>query len=79
MIKSEIVYTYICDNCGCNLFDNEDSIGITDISLLMNIADDSNWNTDNSKHYCPDCYSFDDNGNLIVLSKFCNNSESSIV
>lgn len=69
MIKEHKVFTFICDNCKCDLFDNEDSIGITDIDIVSSIADASNWIIDGDKHYCPDCYFFDEDNKIEIKSK----------
>jgi len=66
MIKTVIMYTVICDNCGkdCNK-DNEYSCW-SDVSYTEDVSLEANWHKEDDKHYCPDCYSWDDDDNLVL-------------
>lgn len=57
-----------CDNCKQDY--NEDSTGFcawTDHGLAQESADKDGWHsTEDGKHYCPKCFTIDDNDNLIL-------------
>ena len=62
-----------CDNCGEQWFDDHNGFAaFTDeISMKNNISDDETWYVDrehngDNKHYCPKCFIFDDQDNLII-------------
>ena len=61
MIKEEVIICYdiICDRCGNSLVDESGIIYPDKDSALM-VAEQSEWNMINGKHYCPDCYEFDE-------------------
>jgi len=68
MIKEFKCYTLLCDNCGIDLNEDSDYSGWDDKNYLYDIANESNWNDDNNcdNWYCPDCCSYDDDGELII-------------
>lgn len=59
MIKQVTYYDIICDRCGNSLVDESEIIYPDKDSALM-VAEQSEWNTIDGKHYCPDCYEFDE-------------------
>ena len=67
MIYGITVYAAKCDNCGKELLEDEEYCGYNSKDFLIDLMGDSNWHSEDDKHYCPDCYSFDDNDNLILL------------
>jgi hypothetical protein len=69
MIKEVKMFTMICDNCGKDLCENEEFAAWNDISPLSDIADGSDWNTEKENHYCPDCYFYDENDELVIIKK----------
>lgn len=69
MIKTIEMYTVICDNCGVSVFDGCDYDGFSDENYVEQTAEESNWVNDDEKHYCPSCYTYDDDDNLVVLTK----------
>lgn len=69
MIKEVIMYTVICDNCGkdCNADSEYSCWG--DVSSAHDSAIDSDWTFDEDKedvYYCPECFTYDENDNLII-------------
>lgn len=64
MIKEVKMYTVICDNCGkdCNA-DSEYSCW-SDDTFARDCAMEDDWITEGDKHYCPQCYSYNDNDEL---------------
>lgn len=61
MIRKVTMYEGICDGCGRQFEDDGGNIiawgDSADIEFLMQ---ESGWQEINGKHYCPDCYEFDD-------------------
>ena len=57
MIKEVKMYSVICDRCGRIL---EDGAFWEDKSSAISYALKSKWAEIGDKHYCPDCYEFDD-------------------
>lgn len=55
-----------CDNCGTV---HEDFNGISywsDKEYALTNVEDADWLQNFKNHYCPDCYSFDDDDNLLI-------------
>jgi hypothetical protein len=68
MIIKETFYGVECDACG-KLFEGYEYSFWSDENYALENATDSEWIKDDKKHYCPDCYSYDDNDNLIIKTK----------
>lgn len=67
MIISDTFYAIKCDNCD-KINENYDGISFwSDESVAKEMADD--WINENGKDYCQDCYSYDDEDNLIIKPK----------
>lgn len=66
MIKEVITYDIICDNCGKSLTDNLEWMFV-DLESAMMVAIESDWHIE-KKHYCPDCFSFGDDDELVILN-----------
>lgn len=71
MIYPVTMYAAKCDNCGKEWFDESNCfVAFTDESSMRSVlGDDDHWHTEGDKHYCRDCYSFDDEDNLIIKPK----------
>jgi len=68
MLKEFKCYTLICDNCGIDLNENSEVSCWTDKLVNYDIAEDSNWITEEDKYYCPDCYKYyDDESYKIII------------
>lgn len=70
MYNKETVYSITCDNCQ-DLFIDENDNGqcyweIADEARAE--ADEYGWHHDseNNKHYCPSCHTFNDNDELVI-------------
>ena len=60
MIKPVTMYSVICDRCG-KIYDRDDSIiAWSDEGTAKEQALESEWVEIEDKHYCPDCYEFND-------------------
>lgn len=57
MIKPITMYSVVCDRCGRIL---EDGAVWEDKSSAISYAVNSKWKEIGDKHYCPNCYEFDD-------------------
>lgn len=66
MIKELKMYTVVCDKCGISADDGTEYSCWSDESFAWDVASDSSWIEEQDKHYCPDCYFYDDNDNLII-------------
>ena len=60
MIKPVTMYSVVCDRCGKTFGEDDGSIAWTDICSAREQAMESEWVEIGDKHYCPDCYDFDD-------------------
>lgn len=65
MIKKRQLYVLTCDVCESN----HDIADESKEHLLDNAEIVGEWVFINNKHYCPKCYNFDENDNLIIKSK----------
>jgi hypothetical protein len=68
MIKEVTMYTVICDNCGedCNAsaeFSSwSDGFWAEEMALEIDWIKGEKFDT----HYCPDCYYYDEEDNLVI-------------
>lgn len=67
MIYTEKFYLAKCDNCGQQAEFWDGVIALNDIQNVKDCLAYSDWYVTVGGHvYCPDCYDFDDNDNLII-------------
>ena len=66
MIKSIEMFTVVCDNCGKSADEGTDYAGWNDKEYAKDIAMEANWVNENDKHFCTNCYEYDDDYNLII-------------
>jgi hypothetical protein len=70
-MKQEVeMFTIKCDNCGTLFEDGYNGYSCWgDVNDAWENASESDWiEADFDVHYCPNCYSYDDNDNLIIKS-----------
>lgn len=61
MIKPVTMYSVVCDRCGKTFFDEFNGIvAWLDEGTAKEQAMESEWAEIGDKHYCPDCYEFDE-------------------
>ena len=68
MIKELTMYTVVCDSCGKDVNEDAEYSCWNDKGYAEDIAMDSDWVTDGDKHYCPDCYHYNEDDDLIIKS-----------
>lgn len=81
MIIEKKMYGCKCDNCGEEWADDWNGwIAFTDQSSMdQNVRDDDLWHTTkDGKHYCPNCFCFDDDDNLVISNVWKPNSEQNV-
>ena len=66
MIQEVKMYTVVCDNCGEDIGASSDYSCWNDEVYAWENADESDWIKLNEKHYCPNCWAYDDNDNIII-------------
>ena len=66
MIQEIKMYTVICDNCNIDANYNSEYIAWKQKEYAEDIALDQEWKIINKKHYCPDCWSRDDNDEIVI-------------
>ena len=68
MIKPVTMYSVVCDRCG-KIFETDGCIAWTDKQSAIYYALASEWEEIGDKHYCQDCYEFNDVLNVYVPKK----------
>lgn len=68
MNKEVTMYTVVCDNCGKDSNEDNEYSCFSTKEMAEDEAMEIGWLRDNDKHYCTDCYSYDDDDNLIIKS-----------
>ena len=63
MLKETTLYTAICDRCEKDLFENA-NFSYGDTLLLEQSLKESDWHDTGQLHFCPDCYTIDENNEL---------------
>ena len=60
------MYTVICDSCGNGADEGGDYSCWTDKSTAEYQASNCDWETLGKNHYCPKCFNYDDDDNMII-------------
>lgn len=67
MIQEKTFYGIKCDGCGAMLRGEwDDSLYYETSDCIEEAAIDSEWKKIQDKHYCPNCYSYGDNDELLL-------------
>ncbi len=66
MVKEVKMYTIVCDGCGCDVNEDSGYSCWSDVEHNEEIANDSDWMKVGDKHYCNDCFEYDDNDELVL-------------
>lgn len=68
MLKEIEAFTIICDNCGADVNEPCDYAFWNDASYVEDIREDAGWIKLDDKHYCTDCFEYNDNDELTLLT-----------
>ncbi len=60
-------YKCVCDRCGCNTSDNPVYSAWSDTEGAWWEAECSDWAEIDDHHYCPDCWEYDEDGEVIIM------------
>lgn len=60
------MFTIICDGCGKDVNADSDISAWNDEGYLENIRNDADWVKVDEKHYCTNCYEYDQNDNMLI-------------
>jgi hypothetical protein len=69
MLKEVIMYTIVCDGCGCDVNEDSGYGGWNDDGYVEEIRQEAGWEKVEDKHYCTNCYEYNDNDELIIKNK----------
>lgn len=59
------MYTILCDNCGKDACEDTEYAAWGDPNIVLEWSCE-NWVQEGDKHYCPDCFSYDDDDNVVL-------------
>lgn len=68
MIKKIEMYTVICDNCGKDSAEGEEYSCWNDADFAIDNAIEKDWIEKDDKHYCNDCFTWNDDDELVLRS-----------
>ena len=69
MIIEVEMYSIQCDCCKRVGVEDSDYAGWNDKSAAWEEADNYEWIEHEGKHYCPNCYTIDEDGNITIKEK----------
>ena len=78
MIKELKIFTVICDNCGADAFEGTEHSGYSDEGFVKEEAIEDGWKEEEEKHYCPKCYKYDDDDNLVIVKPSLPNGKNAL-
>lgn len=68
-IEKVEMYTVVCDNCGVSADENTDYFCWDDENGAEEVAMESGFIKENNSHYCPKCFSYNDEDELVIDSE----------
>jgi hypothetical protein len=69
MLKEVKMFTIICDGCKKDVNADADYSCWNEESVLEEIRQEAGWEKVDEKHYCIDCFEYDDNDKLVIKNK----------
>jgi len=69
MLKEIPMYTVICDGCGKDSNEDAEYSAWGCKTYASDVAMEADFISQEDEHYCPDCYSYDDDDNLVIKNK----------
>lgn len=68
MEKQFDCYTFICDNCGNDAFEDDDHICWIGQEIAWDMAREAGWIKHQNKHYCENCWQYDESDTIEIKS-----------
>lgn len=68
-VKEIKMFTVVCDNCNKSADEDTDYCAWNDEGAAKDVAMNADYIVEGIKHYCPSCYSYDEEDNLIIKKK----------
>jgi len=68
MVVEVKMFTVVCDNCKKDIGSEDEYSCWNDDNYAESNASDSDWLKLNTLHYCPECYSYDDNDAFVLAA-----------
>ena len=65
-IQKVEMFTVICDNCQESADEGSDYSSWSDESQAEEVAMEADWIKEKDKHYCPKCYEYHDEDELLI-------------
>jgi hypothetical protein len=69
MVKEIIMYTVVCDGCGRDSADVEEYAGWNDKGYAVDVASNLYWEKIEDNHYCTNCFTHDEQGEIVLTKK----------
>lgn len=69
MIYNRTLLTAKCNNCGATFSEFTDFSLFEERDELEDALKDERWHIDGADHYCPNCYTLDDECEVVILPK----------
>ena len=70
MLKEIPMYTVVCDGCGKDSNEDAEYSAWGCKSYASDVAMEADFVKEGEEeHYCPDCYCYDDDDNLVIKNK----------
>jgi hypothetical protein len=69
MIQPITMYEAECDNCGEQYVTYDGICAYHEAEQMKERLMEAEWHTDGDKHYCPECWSLNDNDEVVIKPK----------
>jgi hypothetical protein len=66
MLKEVKMFTVVCDNCDKDENADAEYSAWSDAQFAEDVAMEADWLKEGAKHYCPECFSYGENDELIL-------------
>lgn len=67
MYKEIEIWTAVCDGCGKDINEDSEFSGWNEKKYNDAICEEAGWLVERNEHYCPDCYYYDDEDNVVFV------------
>lgn len=69
MVKEVKMYTIVCDCCSKDVNEGYDYSCWSEAEHNEDVREEAGWEKVDDKHYCTDCFDYDDKDELVILKK----------